>query len=131
MLVAVGAAFVVWSLVSRVWGLLIPGCVILGVGGGILIHKAFGLGGTGKGGVFLICMAAGWFLLTLLSAVGFRKRVLWPMIPGGVLALIGAIQLSGSDARAYFSLLNDYWPIAAIVVAVWILFTSARGGTGR
>jgi len=128
LLVGIGAAFIVASLVSRTWGLLVPGCIIIGVGAGVLARHAVEFGRAGRAGVFLICMGSGFFLITILSAIGFRKRALWAMIPGSVLVLVGAAQLLDPDYRAYFRFLNDIWPIALILAGVWLLIASSRGG---
>jgi len=84
-----GVAFLAWGALSHRTGLLIPGGVLTGIGLGVLV-EAYPriLQGADPNGAFLLCFAAGWFLITLLSAL-FTCTQWWALIPGGIMAAIG------------------------------------------
>ena len=77
-------------------------------------------------GVFLLSFAGGWLLITVLSATVFKRRVLWPLFPAGVLALLAGAQLAGTGYRHGVRVAQEYWPWALLVLAAWLLFTRPR-----
>ncbi len=118
-----GLIFLVWGSAARNVGLLIPGGVLIGIGlGTFLIESAFpGLEDTATGGVFLLSFSLGWGLITLLSAV-FTDRVhWWPLIPGGIMALIGGTLLVGGAALEALGLTGRWWPLGLIGLGIWLL----------
>jgi hypothetical protein len=126
-----GTAFIGWSVFGRLPGLLTPGGVLLGVGSGIWAQRFYGLGGGSHSGqaVFLGCMAVGFLLITLCSLVFFRARVLWPLWPAAFIALAAVMRLMGSAWQEYLWRVLPYWPFALLVIAIWLLVSSPRGGT--
>lgn len=120
-LLGIGVAMIVASLASRMWGLLVAGCVIVGIGSGMIVRKTFEFSRDESAGAFLICFGAGWFLLTILSAIGFKRRALWAMIPGGMLVVFGLAQFLRLDYEFYLKIFRDFWPVAAIAAGIYIL----------
>ncbi len=114
--------FLAWGLLMRSFGLIIPGGILAGIAlGTTMIQFRPGLlDGPDNGGVFLLCFAAGWGLITLLSPLtegGFRW---WPLIPGGILAVVGTALLANQlQALAW---LNIAGPLLLIGLGVWVIF---------
>jgi len=121
-----GVAFIGWALAGRVRGLLIPGGILTGVGAGILAEQWLGRGAGSRDGWFLLCFAGGWLLIPLLSLAGFRRRMLWPLIPAAVLAVIGLSQLGYPEFGHVWREARDYWPYALIALGLALLFSLPR-----
>ena len=118
-----GGVFLVWSVLARERGLLIPGGILTGIGAGILAQRYAGQGRDFAQGAFMLCFAAGWLLLPLLSWVVFKRRMLWPLWPAAALAFAGLVRLGGDDVREWLGAARAYWPVALIAVALFLLFT--------
>jgi hypothetical protein len=117
-----GAGFLLWGLLARNAGLLVPGGILSGIALGTYLITGPYADATDEfhGGVFLLAFAAGWALITVLSFfVGCRQW--WPLIPGGILALIGAALLGGGVWLTVLELAGKAWPLALIVIGITLL----------
>ena len=112
---SLGLGMLIWGSVSRCTGWIIPGGVLTGIGLGILAmegHWFFPI--ANQNGVFLICFALGWFLITVLTTM-FTCTQWWALVPGGIMALVGSSILAmNGDVR---------WEDLNLVYAVLLLFT--------
>jgi hypothetical protein len=122
----IGVAFLVWSLLARHVGLLVPAGILIGVGAGLLAERFVTAGVAIDRALFLGCLAGGFALITLLAKLAFRQSVRWPLIPGLVLAVIAVFYLAGAEFRQAGQFFRQLWPFAALVVAGWLLLGSAR-----
>jgi hypothetical protein len=122
MLLLMGLGFIVWAALARSPGLLVPGCVLCGIGAGVLLRDAYGKG------AFLLAMAGGFLLLAGLSRAmfGARKGNLWPLWPAAGLAFAGLLSYGGSDVREWLRAARPFWPYALIAVALFLFFTKPR-----
>jgi len=125
-----GVGFITWAVVGRVPGLLVPGGILLGIGSGFSAQRFYGLGAGSNSGqaLFLCCLALGFLLITLLSLIFFRSRVLWPLWPAAFIALAGVMRLMGSAWQEYGWRVQPYWPFALLVIAIWLLVSRPGGG---
>ncbi|HLF02408.1 MAG TPA: hypothetical protein VI547_10565, partial [Anaerolineales bacterium] len=76
-----------------------------------------------QGAIFLLCFALGWVTITVLSLLTARKFVWWPLIPGGIMALIGGSLLAGGaalEALKWFGMFG--WPLLLIGIGLYIIF---------
>jgi hypothetical protein len=119
LLLIMGVGFIVWSALARSPGLLVPGCVLVGVGTGILLRGEYG------NGAFLLSMAGGFLLLAGLTRVMFgdRKGSLWPLWPAAGLTFAGLVQYAGSDLRQWLRAIGPIWPYGLIIVALFLWFS--------
>jgi hypothetical protein len=122
-LAALAAIFLVWGLVVRTFGLVIPGSILAGIALGVaLTGTVFPvIDGAHASSVFLLSFAAGWGLMALLSVFtngGFRW---WPLIPGGILALVGLALLAGPNSLFLLTYASYLWPLVLIGVGIFIL----------
>ena len=125
-----GILFFVWGLLARNAGLLIPGGVLSGV--------ALGVWGTQlpfaqasdelQGGMFLLGFAVGWALISLFGLV-IGKRMAWPLIPGGIMAVIGIALLSGGPLLTILEYAGKLWPLALIGIGLWLLLRANTPST--
>lgn len=120
---ALGLIFLAGGLAGRNPGLLIPGGILSGLGlGTYLVAGPLGdVSELTRGAVVLISFAAGWGLIPLLSAL-IGRRVLWPLIPGGILAAVGGLLLAGTAGQAALEWAGRLWPLALIAAGVGMLW---------
>ena len=120
---ALGLIFLAWAIAARTIGLLIPGGILSGIGLGVVLseHAFAHLDGEARGGVFLLAFAAGWGLIALLATLVDGRRHWWPLIPGGILAVIGLAVVTGGAALQILAAIGGTWPIGLIAVGLYLL----------
>ncbi len=120
---ALGAIFLAWGLLTRTFGLVIPGGILSSIGLGIALTEGplAGLGEPAEGAVFLLAFAAGWLLIALLSTLTSGGFQWWPLIPGGILALVGGLLLAGETGLQVLKVIGYAWPVALIALGAWII----------
>jgi len=97
---ALGCVFLVWGVLVRRIGLLVPGGVLGGVGLGVFLNEGL-LGGAPSdthGGVVLASMGLGWAFVAILSIAFIERRAWWPLIPAALLGAMGIALLVGGGA---------------------------------
>jgi len=122
-LTGLGLVFLAIGIFKRLIGLIIPGCLLIGIGPGVAF--AWGHAGAGSAlsqtGVMLVWFALGWGLITLFSRVVIDQFVWWPLIPGGILAMVGwGLYIGGSPDNAA-SFIGNTGSIAMIIFGVYLL----------
>ncbi len=125
----IGALFLLWGILSREAGLMIPGGIMSGLGLGIFLTASpYELvSEANEGGVFMLSFALGWVLITVLTAVFTEETHWWPLIPAAIMGLIGGTVLVGGIFESILSLLGTFWPLILIGLGVWILIEAVRG----
>jgi hypothetical protein len=118
----VGGLFVAGYLYRRAYGLLIPGCILLGVGLGSIGEKsAWEFGEFGS-----IGLGVGFVAIFLIARVYEGRTHWWPLIPGVALIITGL----ASGNQPFRELLSVGWP-ALIILAGILLLASSAGILGR
>ena len=120
---ALGGIFLIAGIIGRQVGFLIPGGILTGIGvGAILEQNAMAAGnGTVQGGAFLLGFAGGWFLITVLSKIFTSHTQWWPLIPGGIMVLIGGGLLLGGAALNVLEFAGRWWPLILVAVGLVII----------
>jgi hypothetical protein len=120
-LAGLGLIFLVAYVFSRQYGFLIPGCILGALGIGVGLIETGMLTGEGEDGVIVLALGLGFLAIWLIDLLVARGRAAgwWPIIPGGILALVGAGILSGNEA--WMDDIGQWWPVIFIIVGVWIL----------
>jgi hypothetical protein len=118
-----GISLLAWSLITRTFGLLIPGSLIVTIGLGIYfawteLTEANTLLQTG---VMLVWFALGWILISLGARVMNRKYVWWPLIPGGILAVVGLGLYIGGDPGNALGFISNTGAIVLMVFGLYLL----------
>ena len=131
----------VW-VARREYGWLVAGCIVSGVGLGIVLASI--LDDPWSGASVLFSIAGGFIALWLISSLlGLAERpspqgpgpdgakaMWWPLIPGGILSAVGLVVLAedgiGGDVWRL-------WPVIIIAVGLIILASSLarRSRSGR
>lgn len=115
--------FLLWGLLIREIGLLIPGGILAGIALGVYLITGPYAGQIeeNQGGIFLLAFSAGWALISLLSLVSKQGFQWWPLIPGGIIGLVGLAVMRGGAAMQLLEILGYAWPLALVAVGVYIL----------
>jgi hypothetical protein len=98
----IGGVFVAGYLYSRAYGLLIPGCILLGLGlgplvGGGPVDVEFGPGiqvtisSFGEDTFVLLGLGVGFVAIYVIPLVYQGRSHWWPLIPGLILILLGLV----------------------------------------
>ncbi len=115
----IGGAFVAAYLYQRNYGFLIPGCVMMGLGLGMLAESGdwpvsnslpFGLG-VGFLGIYVI------------DRLYTRSSNWWPLFPAGFLLLVGL----APDADVVEWFFRRGWPLAIVILGVLVILRSTFG----
>lgn len=118
-----GIVFLLWGWSKKLLGLIIPGCILITTGPGISIawSKVTSPQGLVETGVMLVWFALGWLLITVFSRVIFKKFIWWPLIPGGVLAMVGwGLYIGGNPSNA-LGFVGNTGSIGLIIFGVYLL----------
>lgn len=120
---ALGLALLAWGVFARLFGLIIPGSLLTGIGPGIYLAwgKPVEANALAQIGVMLVWFALGWGLIILFSRVITDKFVWWPLIPGGVLAMGGwGLYIGGNPGNATTFITNT-GSIGLIIFGLYLL----------
>ena len=97
-------------------GFVIPGLII----GGLAVGVAFEQAGYGAhGGAVVLGLASGFLAIYVFNVFTGHGRFWWPIVPGGVLALVGGSQAIGESEAA--DLIGRWWPAVLILVGIVVL----------
>lgn len=115
--------FLIWGLITREIGLLIPGGILAGIALGIYFISGPYAGQIeeNQGGIFLLAFSAGWALISLLSLLSKQGFQWWPLIPGGIIGLVGLAVMRGGAAMQLLEILGYAWPLILVAVGIHVL----------
>jgi len=112
-----GVFFLILYLITKVYGLLIPGGILTGLG--------FGLIYQGKNSaLFFIFLGIGFILIYILGLIR-GKSPIWPIIPGGILLGIGIYEEllnRGLIPYNFVKKITPYWPVILIIIGLYLIF---------
>lgn len=118
-MLVIGVAFLIAYFVRKNYGLLVPGCILLGIGIGQVGRGSF----LGFGESSMLGLGFGFIAIYVIARLYEGKTQWWPLIPGGVM-LIMAIP-SGHELLEY---LWGHWQLLLVLIGVLILVGAFRGG---
>jgi hypothetical protein len=129
MVLLLGVIFLTWGVMVRHPGPLIPGCILTGLGVGIVLSQWLfaGVSGEAQGGVITLCMGLGFLLIMPTQQVVARQGThWWPWIPGGILSLTGLGLLLGEAGLTMLAWIGRLWPLGLIAVGGVLLYQALR-----
>jgi hypothetical protein len=118
-----GLGLLAWGLAARLFGLIIPGSLLMGAAPGIYIAWGIPLetNSLAKTGIMLVSFALGWGLITLFSRRVTHSFVWWPIIPGAVLAISGwGLYIGGNPGNAV-SFISNTGSIGLVLFGLYLL----------
>jgi hypothetical protein len=120
---AIGLTLLLCGITTRLFGLIIPGCILIGIGPGVFF--AWGQAGEPNGlaqtGMMLVTFSLGWGLITVFSRVITERFVWWPLIPGGVMAVVGWGLYIAGDPHNALSFIGNTGSIGLIIFGIYLL----------
>ncbi|MEW6651300.1 MAG: hypothetical protein AB1453_14080 [Chloroflexota bacterium] len=119
----VGIVLLGWGVFWRLFGLIIPGSLLLTIGPGIYYAWGTDLAANAlsKTGMMIAIFALGWGFIILFSRVVTTKFIWWPLIPGGVLAVVGWGLYVGGDPGNAVSFIANTGSIGLIIFGLYLL----------
>jgi hypothetical protein len=123
LLTGLGLVLLAVGVYKRLIGLIIPGCLLVTIGPGTALAWGgmTGANSLAQTGVMLVWYALGWGLITLFSRVVIEQFVWWPLIPGGILAMVGwGLYIGGNPGNA-ISFISNTGSIVMIIFGVYLL----------
>src|SRR5512146_501896 len=91
---------------TRHYGYLVPGGILTGLGIGIALQDTFRWSDETTGGVIVLGLGLGFVSIWVIGQVVNVQRALWwPLVPGGILSVVGGALLVGGDAIRVL----DWW----------------------
>lgn len=124
-----GLIFFAWGIATRESGLMIPGGILSGLGLGTLLITVGPFAGAEadfQGGIFMLAFALGWVLIPIVSALVTGDNHWWAVIPGGIMALIGAALIFGGVAFTALEWMGRIWPVFLILGGLYILLRRSQ-----
>lgn len=115
--------FLLWGLITREIGLLIPGGILAGIALGVYLITGPYAGQVEEtqGGIFLLAFSAGWALISLLSLLSKQGFQWWPLIPGGIIGLVGLAIMRGGTAMRLLEIMGYAWPLVLVAAGAYFL----------
>jgi hypothetical protein len=120
---AIGIVFLLWGTRKRAIGLLIPGLLVSTIGAGVFFawNDPSVSNGLQQTGTMLMWFALGWILITVISKVFSRKFTWWPLIPGGIFAMVGAGLYIGGNPDNALGFFQNTGSIGLIMFGVYLI----------
>lgn len=121
--VGIGFCFLLWGGIKISQGLIIPGLLISTIGSGVYFAwtDASNPNGLKETGIMLVWFSLGWILITVSSRVFSKKFVWWPLIPGGVLAMVGSGLYIGGNPENALGFFQNTGSIGLILFGVYLI----------
>jgi hypothetical protein len=123
LLVGLAVGLLTWGFAARLFGLIIPGSLLLGIGPGIYVAWGVPLetNNLAQIGIMLVSFALGWGLITLFSRRITHRFVWWPIIPGAVLAISGwGLYIGGNPGNAV-SFISNTGSIGLVLFGLYLM----------
>jgi hypothetical protein len=118
-----GLSLLIWGMAEKLFGLIISGSILLGIGPGIYFgwRDVEDINALAQTGVMLVFFAFGWFLITVLARRIYGKFIWWPLIPGGILAVAGWGLFIGGDPSNALGFIGNTGTIAILVFGLYLV----------
>lgn len=118
-----GIAFLAWGFFERLLGLLIPGSLLTSIGPGFYLGFVSNAENSElvQIGVLLTCFGLGWALITLTSRMINPVFLWWPLIPGGILAVVGWGLTIGGNKGSAMTLIGNTGSIGLIIFGLYLI----------
>ena len=112
-LTLLGLIFLIPYALTRSYGLLIPGCILSGIGVGLMFDRL----PLNTAVTVPIGLGLGFIAIFAVQLVVARESHWWPLIPGGLLVLVGI----ADGIPQSQTLVEKGWPLILVFIGLLIL----------
>lgn len=110
---------------TRHYGYLVPGGIMTGLGAGIALQEAFALTNDSSGGIIVLGLGLGFASIWVLGQIlDVQRSLWWPLVPGGILVVVGGALLIGGDAIRVL----DWWGLVLVAIGLLVLWRAFAMG---
>ncbi len=119
----IGVILLVWGVFWRLYGLIIPGSLLVTTGPAIYIAwgTATAVNPLSKTGLMIAAIAFGWGLIVFFTRLALARFIWWPLIPGGVMAVVGLGLYIGGDPGSAPAFIANTGSAALIIFGLYLL----------
>ena len=120
---SISVVFLLWGLTKQKVGLIIPGLLMstIGIGVSTAWKSAENPNGLQDTGIMLLWFALGWLLITVFSRIIKKTFTWWPLIPGGLLLMVGSGLYIGGNPENTLGFLRNTGSIALILFGFYLI----------
>jgi hypothetical protein len=116
----VGLGLLIIFLFTRNAGALIGGCIVTGIGVGLLMDIQFP---SSDGSWVPLCLGLGFLGIWIFGGLlRMPEARFWPLVPGGILTFVGVAALGGLSSE----IAQYVWPVLLIGIGVIAIISSLR-----
>jgi len=121
--VGVGVCLLIAGVYWKLMGLIIPGALLLGTAPGLYFawEDSNASNALEQTGILLVGIAFGWGLITIASRTLTKQFVWWPLIPGGIIAVVGWGLFIAGNPESAVSFIGNTGSIGLIIFGIYIL----------
>lgn len=122
--IGIGSSLLIWGIGARLFGLIIAGSIVMTVAPGVSFSWQI-LGITNpitQTGLMLVWFGLGWAIITISSRVISDKFLWWPLIPGGVLEMVGIGLYLGTNPNFAGGFLRNTTLMSVLLFGSYIFF---------
>jgi hypothetical protein len=113
LLLLLGLAFLIFYALTRTYGILIPGCILAGIGVGLMFDRP----PLSTEVTVPLGLGLGFIAIYVVHLILMRASHWWPLVPGVILVLVGIAE-GLPQARV---LVDKGWPLILVLVGLLIL----------
>jgi hypothetical protein len=120
---AIGFSLLGWGVTKNIIGLQIAGLLVSTIGVGIYQgwNTVGDINGLRDTGYMLVWFSLGWILITVFSRIFKKKFIWWPLIPGGILAMVGSGLYIGGNPENAAAFLQNTGSIGLVLLGVYLI----------
>ena len=127
-LLGLGVGLALIAIVTRAYGALVGGMILLGLGAGMALGDRE-VGGVSPGAWIQLGLGAGFVGIWVLALILGMKRHWWPLVPGVILLALGGARFLRHivviPPEAMIAV-RTWWPAALVVAGIWVLVRALR-----
>ncbi len=125
----IGVVVLAYGLFTWQYGATVAGSIMTGLGAGVLFTQTRNdLTGNVEGGIIVLGLAAGFIGVALMNVLFEKKTFWWPLIPGVILGMIGALlTIDTRDSMNLLEQIGRFWPVILLLIGVWMLLRHDEG----
>lgn len=121
--VDIGICLLIAGIYWKLLGLIIPGALLVGIAPGLYFawENTNANNPLEQIGIMLVGFAFGWGLITVSSRTLTKKIVWWPLIPGGILAVVGWGLYTAGNPESAIGFIGNTGSVGLIIFGIYIL----------